>query len=125
MTLSAAGCLLVPFTVQSQKSSPSPTSEEKVEYISHCGYQGCPGCPQSCDGCLSRSDGNIAVTVKYCRVRTCAVEKGVVNCGHCPDYACRVLKDLYARWKKKGMKESARKSRALLDEIHRKIFELN
>lgn len=106
------------------KALPSQTvpAEEKKEYIAHCGYTGCPQCPQSCNGCLSRSDGKIALTVQSCRVRSCAVEKGVANCGFCPDYACSRIKNLYAKWKKRGSREQARAAKELLDKIHKAVF---
>lgn len=101
------------------QSTPSP---EKKEYIAHCGYTGCPECTQSCSGCLSRSDGKIALTVQHCKVRTCAVEKGVENCGFCPEYACSPLKYLYAKWKKRGSRETAKQAKTTLDRIHRAVF---
>ena len=106
------------------KASSSQTipAEEKREYIAHCGYTGCPQCPQSCNGCLSRSDGKIALTVEDCKVRNCATEKGVANCGFCPEYPCRTLKGLYAKWKKRGSRETAKEAKALLDKIHKAVF---
>lgn len=46
-----------------------------------------------CAGCLS--DGpNLFNHTKVCKIRSCARERGVVNCGHCPDYACEIVEGL-------------------------------
>jgi hypothetical protein len=39
-----------------------------------------------CDGCLSNSDRKCGYCAE-CAIRACGVERGVVNCAHCTDYA--------------------------------------
>ncbi len=43
-----------------------------------------------CNGCLSR-EGKQCGHCSECNVRLCALERGVVNCGTCPDYGCEIL----------------------------------
>jgi Protein of unknown function (DUF3795) len=42
-----------------------------------------------CDGCMTegRKIGNCA----ECKMRLCAIERGLANCAACPDYACEQL----------------------------------
>lgn len=42
-----------------------------------------------CDGCMTggRTIGHCA----ECKIRLCAVERGLENCAACPDYACAEL----------------------------------
>jgi len=42
-----------------------------------------------CDGCMTggRTFGHCA----ECKIRLCAVERGLENCAACPDYACEQL----------------------------------
>jgi hypothetical protein len=42
-----------------------------------------------CDGCLG--EGRHSGYCSICAIRACAMERGVVNCGHCADYACEQL----------------------------------
>jgi hypothetical protein len=59
-----------------------------------------------CDGCLSgpRKCGHCA----ECDVRACGIERGVVNCAHCPDYACDRLQRYFG---------FAPQMRTVLDEV--------
>ena len=43
-----------------------------------------------CDGCISASARKCAYCAE-CGIRACAVSKGVVNCGLCPDYGCEKI----------------------------------
>jgi hypothetical protein len=42
-----------------------------------------------CDGCMAegRQIGHCA----ECKIRLCAIERGLANCAACPDYACEQL----------------------------------
>jgi hypothetical protein len=60
-----------------------------------------------CDGCLSNSTRKCAYCAE-CTIRACGVERGVVNCAHCVDYACEKLTGFF------GMVPA---SRTMLDEI--------
>ena len=62
-----------------------------------------------CDGCLG-SDGRKCGYCFVCQVRACGMERGVVNCAHCDDYACEKLEDFF------GMAPHARAS---LDGVRR------
>lgn len=43
-----------------------------------------------CDGCLN--DGpRLCSHCGECKVRACAVGRGVVNCAHCDDYGCEII----------------------------------
>jgi hypothetical protein len=48
----------------------------------------------ACEGCPTR-DGQLWVHCADCEVRACAMARGVVNCGHCPDYACDRLEAVF------------------------------
>ena len=63
-----------------------------------------------CDGCLDggRKCGHCA----DCEIRACGVERGVINCAHCPQYACEKLEGFFG---------FAPDARALLDEIRRSL----
>jgi hypothetical protein len=42
-----------------------------------------------CDGCLN--GGEKCSHCAECEIRACGVEKGILNCAHCDDYACEGL----------------------------------
>lgn len=48
----------------------------------------------NCEGCLS---DNVFKACDDCLVRNCGQERGVVNCGHCSEYACNTLSYLYQK----------------------------
>ena len=48
----------------------------------------------NCDGCLT--DGVLFSYCKDCKIRACAMDRGVVNCAYCEDYACGKLDELFA-----------------------------
>jgi len=43
-----------------------------------------------CEGCLP-STGRQTSYCSECKIRACAIEKEVVNCAHCGEYACQGL----------------------------------
>ncbi len=47
-----------------------------------------------CDGCTS--SGRHGGYCPECPIRACAVERNVVNCAHCADYACENLNGFFA-----------------------------
>ena len=49
-----------------------------------------------CDGCLQKDGGRLSGYCATCAIRACAVERGVVNCAHCADYACDKLTAFWA-----------------------------
>jgi hypothetical protein len=46
-----------------------------------------------CDGCLD--GGRKCSHCSECEIRACGVARGVVNCAHCPDYACDKLEAFF------------------------------
>lgn len=44
----------------------------------------------NCEGCLSRSE-NVFNHCKVCEIRKCGIEKNIINCSACNDYACEKL----------------------------------
>ena len=47
-----------------------------------------------CDGCLG-SNGRHCSHCFECEIRACGMERGVVNCAHCADYACEKLEGFF------------------------------
>ena len=60
-----------------------------------------------CDGCLA-DDGRQIGYCATCEIRACAVERGALNCAHCPDYACEQLE---------GFLEPVPEARGVLDDM--------
>jgi hypothetical protein len=46
-----------------------------------------------CNGCLAQ-DAKLCGHCSECNVRLCAVERGLENCGLCPDYGCEKITTL-------------------------------
>ena len=42
-----------------------------------------------CDGCMTA--GRKVGHCSECKIRLCAIERGLANCSACPDYACEQL----------------------------------
>jgi hypothetical protein len=101
-----------------------PTEEETVDtYIAYCGHGGCPSCPnygKKCDGCLTDGDVLTQYAVN-CAVRNCNVEKNVLNCAYCEEYACDKLNAMFAEWQQGGFGQVAEQAQATLEEIHRSL----
>ncbi len=50
----------------------------------------------TCDGCVTQA-GRPGCYGPFCPIRACGVERAVVNCGHCADYAtCEKLNGFLA-----------------------------
>lgn len=47
-----------------------------------------------CDGCLG-VDGRHCGHCYECEIRACGMERGVLNCAHCTDYACERLEGFF------------------------------
>ena len=47
-----------------------------------------------CDGCKSGKDRLFKGSVN-CKIRKCAIDKGVKNCAYCEKYACDSLMELF------------------------------
>jgi hypothetical protein len=47
-----------------------------------------------CDGCLG-SNGRHCSHCFECEIRACGMERGVLNCAHCADYACEKLASFF------------------------------
>jgi len=69
-----------------------------------------------CDGCLGDSGRKIGYCAE-CKIRACGVERGVVNCAYCDDYAhADTVCDKLA-----GFFEHASKAQAVLEEIRQSL----
>jgi hypothetical protein len=47
-----------------------------------------------CDGCKSET-GKLFFSCSGCKIRKCAVEKGIENCAYCNKYACEDLSKMF------------------------------
>ena len=47
-----------------------------------------------CDGCKSER-GRLFFGCSNCKIRECAIGKGIENCAHCDKYACENLMELF------------------------------
>ena len=63
-----------------------------------------------CDGCLD--GGRKCSHCADCEIRTCGVERGVVSCAYCPEYACEKLERFFG---------FAPDARAVLDQVRRSL----
>ena len=76
-----------------------------------------------CDGCLT-SDGRLTAHCQNCTVRSCAIDRGVLNCAHCNEYICdRLEKVLQVCDRSEGLFGFASQARATLDGIHAELQE--
>ena len=64
-----------------------------------------------CDGCLA-FDGRLCGHCSECEIRACGIERKVLNCAHCDDYACEKLEKFF------GFVPDAKKA---LDEIRQSL----
>jgi hypothetical protein len=48
----------------------------------------------TCDGCIDEK-GRKGAHCFECEIRACGLARGVVNCAHCPDYACEKLESFF------------------------------
>ena len=48
-----------------------------------------------CQGCTSGSE-DIFHHCTVCEIRSCGIEKKVINCGHCIEYPCEKLSNFFA-----------------------------
>lgn len=64
-----------------------------------------------CDGCLGDTEHKCGYCFE-CKIRACGVERGIVNCAHCAEYACEKLEGFFSQ---------AAKARTVLDEVRRSL----
>jgi len=48
----------------------------------------------NCDGCLTDKGHKFAHCFN-CEIRACSMERGLINCAHCADYACERLEGFF------------------------------
>jgi hypothetical protein len=48
----------------------------------------------NCDGCFS-NNGKLFPYCQTCDIKTCGMEKNVVNCAYCPEYPCEKLEQFF------------------------------
>ena len=65
----------------------------------------------NCEGCLS--DGGLVFNYcKVCEIRKCGMERGIMSCAYCGDYACEKLEKFF---------EMVPDSKKHLDDIRSKL----
>jgi hypothetical protein len=47
-----------------------------------------------CDGCPV-AGGSLFSGCANCKIRPCAIQKGVKNCAYCKEYPCNILRDFF------------------------------
>jgi hypothetical protein len=95
-----AYCGLICETCQIYLATREPDEEKKYkmrvdiakEITKHYGEETTPEDLGDCDGC--RAEGGRLFSTD-CRIRVCAVEKGIDNCAYCDDYTCESLEKLF------------------------------
>jgi hypothetical protein len=48
----------------------------------------------NCEGCLSGGE-NVFDHCNVCEIRKCCIERKVINCAHCNDYACDKINNFF------------------------------
>jgi hypothetical protein len=48
----------------------------------------------NCDGCTSDSERHIG-HCRFCEIRNCGKQKGILNCAYCNDYPCQKLEEFF------------------------------
>lgn len=64
-----------------------------------------------CDGCAG--NGRQIPHCSECKIRACAIERGVINCAYCDDYGCQKITTFLAH---------APEAKAALEEIRRTLL---
>ena len=64
----------------------------------------------NCDGCIN--EGRHISYCAQCQIRKCGMEKQVLNCAYCDDYACEVLTNFF---------DMAPQAKSNLDEIYKNL----
>ncbi|MCK4395091.1 DUF3795 domain-containing protein [candidate division WOR-3 bacterium] len=59
----------------------------------------------NCDGCPVVGK-RVMEFISFCKVRKCALEKGVKNCAYCEEYPCKELGELWKQLKLPEAKET-------------------
>ena len=70
-----------------------------------------------CDGCRP-GDGRLCGYCRYCKIRPCAMKRGLPSCGYCDEYACAELERILVICDQlDGFFGYARRARATLEAI--------
>jgi len=48
----------------------------------------------NCEGCLSHTEV-LVNTCKVCKIRKCGMDRGIINCAYCYEYACDRLNEFF------------------------------
>jgi len=91
-----AYCGLICRTCKIHLATREPDEEKRYEMKAdiakeitrHYGNEWNPDDVGECDGCKAEGGGLFCTG---CRIRKCAVEKGISNCAFCNDYPCEAL----------------------------------
>jgi hypothetical protein len=96
-----AYCGLICQTCQIYLATREPDEEKQYkmradiakEIAKHYGNECKPEDVGDCDGC--KTEGGRLFCNNDCRIRICAVEKGIANCACCQDCPCEALEKLF------------------------------
>jgi hypothetical protein len=114
-------CSDCPAYIATQSDKWDALERVAVEWRELLGMPGITADDVACDGCLTRG-GHLWINCADCAVRTCAIGRGVDNCGHCPDYACDRLEAVFRHIETVDISaEDAQDPRATLDAVRRSL----
>jgi predicted nucleic acid binding AN1-type Zn finger protein len=101
-------CSECPAYIATQNNDDAKRRETAEQWTKQFGHEMKPE-DINCYGCLTDT-GRIVNYCAICEIRTCARERGMVNCAYCDDYACDKLEKFF---------QMAPMFRATLDEIRK------
>ncbi len=81
--------------IASQKNDRAGLEETAKKWAAQFGAKEMSADMCVCDGCSSGKRIS-AAHAATCAIRLCASGRGVMTCGHCPDYGCDILKGFFA-----------------------------
>jgi hypothetical protein len=105
-------CSDCPAYIATQSNDPAALEQVAAQWREQFGWSNLTADMILCDGCLGANGGRLSNYCGVCEIRACALERGVVNCAHCADYACAQLEGFFA---------NAVDARTVLDDIRRRL----
>jgi len=106
--LNCAGCEAYIATQANDEEAKAAVAKKWTEYF------GAEFTPETvtCDGCTTKEGRLSSYADGICEIRTCGLERKVVNCAHCEDYVCEKLAKFF---------EMAPEAKKSLEEIRKNI----
>ncbi|NIM93105.1 MAG: DUF3795 domain-containing protein [Anaerolineales bacterium] len=77
-----------------QSGDKSELEKVAAQWVEEYNLEGATITDVTCDGCLGK-EGRKGAHCSQCDIRACGLSRGVVNCAHCPDYACEKLNNFF------------------------------